>query len=58
MTGNIVQTKYEKRKAFKKDINKELMPAAWHPTRWLDWCLPEAKKKGIEPIFTEKVGQC
>ena len=33
------------------------MPATWHPTRW-DWCLPEDKKKEIEPIFTDKVGKC
>ena len=26
--------KSEKRKAFKKDICKELMPIAWHPTKW------------------------
>ena len=41
----------------KKDISKELMPVAWHPTRWWDWCLPEDKKKGMEPIFTNKVGK-
>ena len=28
------QNKFEKRKLLKKDINKELMPAAWHSTRW------------------------
>ena len=30
------------------------MPVAWHPTRCWDWCLPENKNKGIEPIFTDK----
>ena len=29
------------------------MFVAWHPTRWWDWCLPEDKKKGIEPSFTK-----
>ena len=33
------------KKQFKKDINKELMPVAWHPTRWQDWCMPEDEKK-------------
>ena len=27
------RNKFEKRKLLKKDINKELMPVAWHPTR-------------------------
>ena len=30
----VCQNKFEKRKLLKKDINKELMPVAWHPTRW------------------------
>ena len=40
--------KFEKCKALKKDIRKELMPQAWHSTR---------SEKGTEPIFTEKVGR-
>ena len=23
------------------------MPAAWHPTRWCDWCLPEDNKQSL-----------
>ena len=42
-------------KAFKININKELMPVAWHQTRWWDWCMPEHLTKVIEPIFTNKV---
>ena len=33
------------------------MPVAWHPARWWDWCLSEDEKKGVEPIFTDKVGK-
>ena len=33
------------RKACKKYVSKELMPAVCHPTRWLDWCIPEDEKK-------------
>ena len=33
--------KFEKRKSCKTDIGKNLMPVAWHPTRWWDRCLPE-----------------
>ena len=32
------------------------MSVAQHPTRLWDWCLPEDKKKRIEPIFTDVVG--
>ena len=28
--------KFEKRKELKKELNKELMPVAWHPNRWWD----------------------
>ena len=31
--------KFEKRKALKKDISEELMPVAWHPKRWWNWCV-------------------
>ena len=34
------------------------MPVAWHPTKWWNWCLPEDEKKGIEQVFTDKVGKC
>ena len=34
------------------------MPVEWLPTRWWDWYLPEEEKKGIEPIFTDKVCKC
>ena len=27
------RNKFEKRKALKKDLSKELMPVTWHPTR-------------------------
>ena len=45
---------YKQRLAFKKEISKELMPVAWHPAGWWDWCMPEVEEKEIEPIFTDK----
>ena len=44
-------------KAFKKQLNRELTPVAWHPTRWWVWCLQEDEKKEIEPRFADKVGR-
>ena len=29
----------------KKDLSKELMLVAWHPTRWWNWRIQEDKKK-------------
>ena len=28
----------------KKEISKELIPVAWHRTRWWDWCISEDEK--------------
>ena len=25
----------------KQKIKEELLPIAWHPSRWLDWCVLE-----------------
>ena len=41
----------KKRKAQKAQIKKELMPIAWRPSRWWDWCVPEDEKREIEKIF-------
>ena len=43
---------YKKRKAQKGQIEKELMPIAWHPSRWWDWCVPEDEKGGAEKLRT------
>ena len=32
----------------KAQIAKELMPIAWHLSRWWDWCVPENEKKVTE----------
>ena len=35
---------YQKRKAQKPKIKEQLMPIAWHPSRWWDWCIPRDEK--------------
>ena len=42
---------YKQRKAQKTKIKKELMPVAWHPDRWWNWCVPEDEKKELEIYF-------
>ena len=45
--------KFAKHKALKKKLNEELMSIAWHPKRWLNFCMSEDEKKGTELIFAE-----
>ena len=42
---------YKKRKAQKASIKKELMPIAWHLSRWWDWCMPEDEKQETEKLW-------
>ena len=42
---------HQKRKAQKAKIKDELMPIAWHPSRWWDWCVPKDEKKETENFF-------
>ena len=42
---------YKKRKAQKAQIKKELLPIAWHLSRYWDWCVPEDEKKEIEKLW-------
>ena len=41
-------------KYFKKDISKELMHVAWHPTKWQDWCMLADEVKEIELFFIDE----
>ena len=42
---------YRKRKAQKAKIKEELVPTAWHPSRWWNWCVPEDEKKETEKLW-------
>ena len=39
-------------KALKKELNEELIPIAWHPKRWWNFCMPEDEKNRIEIELT------
>ena len=41
---------YQKRKAQKASIKEELLPIAWHPSRYQDWCVPEDEKKETKKL--------
>ena len=42
---------YKKRNAQKASIKKELMPIAWHPSRYWDWSMSEDEKKEAEKLW-------
>ena len=42
---------YQKRKAQKAKIKEELLPIAWHPSRWWDWCAPNDEKQETEKLW-------
>ena len=42
---------YQKHKAQKAKIKDELMPIAWHPPWWWNWCVPKDEKKETENFF-------
>ena len=47
---------YQKRKAQRSQIKKELMRIAWHPSRWWDWRVPEHEKKKTEKFWVQGTG--
>ena len=42
---------YKKRQTQKAKIKKELMPIAWHPSRYWDWCMSEEEKEETEKLW-------
>ena len=34
-----------------KELKEELLPIAWYPSRYWDWCIPEDEKKNREIVF-------
>ena len=43
---------YQKCKAKKATIKEELLPIAWHPSRYWDWCRSEDEKQVTEKLWT------
>ena len=43
--------RYQKQKAQKASIKEVLMPTAWHPSRWWDWCVSNDEKQETEIFF-------
>ena len=35
----------------KLHVEKELMPIAWHPSRWRNWCVSEDEKNDTEKLW-------
>ena len=45
------QKGYQKRRTQEAQMEKELLPIAWHPSRWQDWCMSEDKKQETEKLW-------
>ena len=45
---------YNKHKALKMQIGKELLRIGWHPSRWWDWCMSEDEKKETEKLWNDE----
>ena len=42
---------YQNRKAQKASIKEKLLPIAWHPSRYWDWCMSEEEKTETEKLW-------
>ena len=42
----------------KKELNEELIPVAWHPSKLRDWCVSDYDKKEIDPMLIEEFQKC
>ena len=42
---------YQKRQCQKAKIKEKLLPIAWHPSKYWDWCVLEDKKQGIKKLW-------
>ena len=42
---------YQKCKTQKAKLKEELLPIAWHPSRYWYWCISEAEKREIEKLW-------
>ena len=47
---------YQKRKTQKAKIKEELLPIAWHPSRYWDWCTSEDEKKKRQKNYGHRHG--
>ena len=43
--------RWHHKKKYQKDIKEELMPVAWHPSRYWDWCMADEEKKTAEQLW-------
>ena len=43
---------YRNRKKLRKSISEELLPVAWHPDRYWDWCMPHDEKQEISKLWS------
>ena len=56
MYGRALETdlfRWHHKKKYQMGIKEELLPIAWHPSRYWDWCMAEDEKKILENFFVQ-----
>ena len=48
--------KHKEQKAQKASIKDKLLPIAWHPSRYCDWCMSEDEKKRNTKVMMINIG--
>ena len=43
--------RHHHKRRFAQRIHEELLPIAWHPDRFLDWCLDEEEKGFLKGVW-------
>ena len=44
-SNNVILFSHDICEVYEKNISEELIPAAWHPTRWLVWYMSRNEKQ-------------
>ena len=44
---------YQKCTAQKAKTKEEILPIAWHTSRWWDWCVPEDEERDTEKLWRQ-----
>ena len=43
--------RWHHKKKYQKDLKEEVLPVAWHPSRFWNWCMAEDEKKTAEQLW-------
>ena len=50
---DIQKYRQDHKRKYYKPLYNDLLPIAWHPYRYIDWCLDEDEKKDLKHLWGE-----